>query len=117
MITDSQVRNISLIKQRLRNCLATMNGASQKDQESKFYEYIGIRLRQRRIELGYTQTKVANKLRVTFQEIQKYEKAKNAIPLSKLKIFCEATSTDWSYFFRPLNSLDKKIFMNGREND
>jgi len=117
MITDSQVRNISLIKQRLRNCLATMNGASQKEQESKFYEYIGIRLRQRRIEMGYTQTRIANKLRVTFQQVQKYEKSANAIPLSKLKIFCEATNTDWSYFFRPLDALDKKIYMNGSAND
>ena len=117
MITDSQVRNISLIKQRLRNCLATMNGASQKEQESKFVEYIGIRLRQRRIELGYTQTRVANKLGVTFQQVQKYEKPTNEISLKKLKIFCEATNTDWSYFFRPLNSLDKKIYMNGSAND
>ena len=117
MITDSQVRNISLIKQRLRNCLATMNGASQKEQESKFYEYIGIRLRQRRIEMGYNQTKVAKLLKVTFQQIQKYEKSTNAIPLSKLKVFCEATNTDWSYFFRPLDALHKQIYMNGKTND
>ena len=117
MITDSQVRNISLIKQRLRNCLATMNGASQKDQESKFVQYIGIRLRQRRIEIGYTQTRVAKILGVTFQQVQKYEKPTNEISLKKLKIFCEATNTDWSYFFRPLEALDKKIYMNGSAND
>ena len=117
MYTDSQVRNISVIKQRLRACLATMNGASQKEQESKFYEYIGIRMRQRRLELGYTQTIFSNICRVTFQQIQKYEKSQNAIPLSKLKIFCEATNTDWSYFFRPLDSLKKSIYLNGRGND
>ena len=117
MYTDSQVRNISVIKQRLRACLTTMNGASQKEQESKFYEYIGIRMRQRRLELGYTQTRIANICKVTFQQIQKYEKSQNAIPLSKLKIFCEATNTDWSYFFRPLDSLKKSIYLNGRGND
>lgn len=113
MITDSQIRNISLIKQRLRACLATMNGASQKEQEIKFDEYIGIRLRQRRIELGLTQTKIANKLGCTFQQIQKYEKSTNAIPFKKFVIFCEVTNTDWSYFFRPLNKLGKKIYVNG----
>jgi len=99
MITDSQVRNISLIKQRLRNCLATMNGASQKDQESKFYEYIGIRLRQRRIELGYTQTKVANKLRVTFQQIQKYEKGTNGVSSIRLLQLSNYLKVPINYFF------------------
>ena len=50
-------------------------------------------------------------------KIQKYEKSVNAIPLSKLKIFCEATNTDWSYFFRPLDTLNKKIYLNGSAND
>ena len=117
MYTDSQVRNISVIKQRLRACLTTMNGASQKEQEFKFYEYIGIRMRQRRLELGYTQTRIANICRVTFQQIQKYEKSQNAIPLSKLKIFCEATHTDWDYFFRPLRKLNKKLYSNGRDDE
>ena len=60
MYTDSQVRNISNIKQRLRATLTTWNGASREDNRKKFYEYLGIRMRQRRLELGYTQTRIAN---------------------------------------------------------
>ena len=52
MYTDSQVRNISNIKQRLRATLTTWNGASREDNRKKFYEYLGIRMRQRRRELG-----------------------------------------------------------------
>jgi len=115
-LNDSAVRNISLLKQRLRSCLATMNNASQKDNERKFTDYIGIRLRQRRIELGLTQTKVSNYLNCSFQQIQKYEKGTNGLSVVKLKIFCEATSTDIDYFFRPLNTLKKQIYINGSIN-
>jgi len=117
MITDSGVRKMSVIKQRLRACLATMNGASQNEQEVKFQEYIGIRLRQRRIELGYTQTRIANALNCTFQQIQKYEKATNGMSLVKFVKFLEYTNTDWSYFYRPLNKLGKRIYLNGGSND
>lgn len=113
-LNNSAVRNISLLKQRLRSCLATMNNASQKDNERKFTDYIGIRLRQRRIELGLTQTKVSKYLNCTFQQVQKYEKGVNGLSVVKLKIFCEATSTDIDYFFRPLNTLKKQIYINWR---
>jgi transcriptional regulator with XRE-family HTH domain len=92
-----------------------MNNASQTDNERKFVEYMGIRLRQRRIELGKTQTKIADYLSVTFQQVQKYEKGLNALSLAKLIIFCEATETDLSYFLRPLDSLKKNIYINRRK--
>ena len=98
MITDSGVRKMSVIKQRLRACLATMNGASQNEQEVKFQEYIGIRLRQRRIELGYTQTRIANALNCTFQQIQKYEKATNGMSLVKFVKFLEYTNQYLKFF-------------------
>jgi hypothetical protein len=66
MYTDSQVRNLSNIKQRLRATLTTWNGASREDNRKKFFEYLGIRMRQRRLELGYTQTRIANICKCTF---------------------------------------------------
>lgn len=36
-----------------------------------------------------TQTNVANKLNVTFQQVQKYEIAKNGISSEKLLLFCD----------------------------
>ena len=117
MITDSGVRRLSVIKQRLRKCLATWNHASVEDNKKKFWEYIGIRMRQRRIELGYTQTRIANISDRTFQQVQKREKATNKTPLDEFFMFCEATNTDFSYFFRPLNKLGKKIYMRGNKND
>ena len=43
--------------------------------EENFNVHLGKKkLRMRRLSLGLTQTKVANAINVTFQQIQKYEK-------------------------------------------
>ena len=52
--------------------------------EDTFNTHLGKRLRMRRLSLGLTQTKVANAINVTFQQIQKYEKGTNGI--SSLRI-------------------------------
>ena len=117
MYTDSQVRNLSNIQQKLRGNLSSWNGASRSENKKKFWEYLGIRMRQRRLELGYTQTRIARICACTFQQVQKREKRTNKIPLDDLLILCEATHTDWDYFFRPLRKLNKKLYINGRDNE
>jgi len=52
--------------------------------ESNFNGHLGSKLRMRRLSLGLTQTKVAQAINVTFQQIQKYEKGTNGI--SSLRI-------------------------------
>ena len=52
--------------------------------EGNFNRHLGTKLRLRRLALGLTQTKVAQAINVTFQQIQKYEKGTNGI--SSLRI-------------------------------
>ena len=52
--------------------------------EANFNKHLGSKLRMRRLSLGLTQTKVAQAINVTFQQIQKYEKGTNGI--SSLRI-------------------------------
>ena len=52
--------------------------------EANFNRHLGAKLRMRRLALGLTQTKVAQAINVTFQQIQKYEKGTNGI--SSLRI-------------------------------
>jgi len=47
--------------------------------EGNFNRHLGAKLRMRRLALGLTQTKVAQAINVTFQQIQKYEKGTNGI--------------------------------------
>ena len=57
--------------------------------EGNFNRHLGAKLRMRRLALGLTQTKVAQAINVTFQQIQKYEKGTNGI--SSLRIMQLAT--------------------------
>ena len=57
--------------------------------EGNFNKHLGSKLRMRRLALGLTQTKVAQAINVTFQQIQKYEKGTNGI--SSLRIMQLAT--------------------------
>jgi transcriptional regulator with XRE-family HTH domain len=48
-------------------------------------KYVGSRVRMRRQMLGMSQGKLADKLRLTFQQVQKYEKGTNRISASRLQ--------------------------------
>ena len=67
--------------------------------EVSFNRHLGSKLRMRRLVLGLTQTKVAQAINVTFQQIQKYEKGTNGI--SSLRIMQLATflKVPVGYFF------------------
>ncbi|MGC2779686.1 MAG: helix-turn-helix transcriptional regulator, partial [Bradyrhizobium sp.] len=51
---------------------------------------IGRRIRMRRLELGMSQTDLANAVGVTFQQIQKYERGTNGIRGSRLAAIAAA---------------------------
>ena len=42
-------------------------------------KFIGRKLKKRRLQLDYSQTEVAKKIGVTFQQVQKYEKGQNSL--------------------------------------
>ena len=54
--------------------------------------------KEKRVPNVMTQSKIANKMNLTFQQIQKYEKAANRIPLIKLIIVADYLDKPISYF-------------------
>ncbi len=62
-------------------------------------KYVGSRVRGRRMALGISQTKLANELGVSFQQVQKYEKGSNRISASKLLATSHLLERPVSYFF------------------
>ena len=54
---------------------------------------IGALIRQRRLELGVSQTTLADAVGVTFQQIQKYEKGINRVSASTLMEIAMALDT------------------------
>ena len=64
--------------------------------------HIAQRLQLRRVMLGMTQTDLAKRCGVSFQQIQKYETANNHISASRLFDLSQALETPVSFFFSGL---------------
>ena len=67
--------------------------------EENFNVHLGKKLRMRRLSLGLTQTKVANAINVTFQQIQKYEKGTNGVSSSRLMQLVMFLKVPVNYFY------------------
>ncbi|MBQ9090380.1 MAG: helix-turn-helix transcriptional regulator [Alphaproteobacteria bacterium] len=62
-------------------------------------EYIGARIRIRRNLLGLSQDQLAKSLRISFQQVQKYEKGSNRIAGSRIWQLARTLNIPVSYFF------------------
>ena len=67
--------------------------------ESNFNRHLGSKLRMRRLSLGLTQTKVAQAINVTFQQIQKYETGTNGISSLRIMQLANFLKVPVVYFF------------------
>ena len=62
----------------------------------------------RRLSLGLTQSKVANAINVTFQQIQKYEKGTNGVSSSRLIQLSKYLKVPVTYFFEDFADYIKR---------
>jgi len=69
--------------------------------------YVGNRVRMRRLMLGISQTRLANALGVTFQQVQKYEKGTNRISASRLQHISHILQVPIPFFFEGLPTVTK----------
>ena len=67
--------------------------------EDNFNNHLGKKLRLRRLSLGLTQTKVAEAINVTFQQIQKYEKGTNGVSSARLMQISNFLKVPVTYFY------------------
>ena len=83
---------------------------------SELYVYIGSKIKEARYDYRrivteakkvMTQSDLAQACGVTFQQIQKYEKATNKVPLDNLLLIAQATRKDLLYFL-PTNNERKE---------
>ena len=74
--------------------------------ETNFNRHLGSKLRMRRLSLGLTQTKVAQAINVTFQQIQKYEKGTNGISSLRIMQLANFLKVPVVYFFEDYPSYD-----------
>ena len=67
--------------------------------DKNFNIHLGKKLRMQRLSLGLTQTKVANAINVTFQQIQKYEKGTNGVSSNRLMQLSNFLKVPITYFY------------------
>jgi transcriptional regulator with XRE-family HTH domain len=61
--------------------------------------YVGARIRLRRNMLGMSQTEMADRIGITFQQVQKYEKGVNRVGASRLMQICEVLHVTPAWLF------------------
>jgi transcriptional regulator with XRE-family HTH domain len=64
--------------------------------------HVGLRIRLRRKELGISQGKLAESIGLTFQQVQKYERAANRVSAPKLWEMARAPNTSVAFFYEGL---------------
>ena len=85
--------------------------------ESNFNRHLGSKLRIRRLALGLTQTKVAQAINVTFQQIQKYEKGTNGISSLRIMQLASFLKVPVLYFYEGFSAYEGESLSNeGDEN-
>ena len=74
--------------------------------------HVGLRIRMRRKELGISQERLAESIGLTFQQVQKYERAANRVSASKLWEMSRALNTSISYFYEGLSDTPEPLGTN-----
>ena len=69
--------------------------------------HVGARVRERRVSLGMSQTKLGECLGLTFQQIQKYERGTNRLSASKLWTLSNLFKVPIEWFFDGLGKAGK----------
>src|SRR5579859_2754800 len=79
--------------------------------------HVGLRIRMRRKELGISQERLAEAIGLTFQQVQKYERAANRVSASKLWEVARALQTSVAYFYEGLPTEDRPDLRRGPKLD
>lgn len=71
-------------------------------------KYVGSRVRMRRLMLEMSQEKLGEKLGLTFQQVQKYEKGTNRIGASRLQHISQILKVPVAFFFEGVSGTGKQ---------
>ena len=87
-----------------------------KDDEIIFTKIVGLQLKKIRLMRGYTQTRVAKAINITFQQIQKYERGTSECKTINLKKLSEYFDVSFDYFIKPILDANLTFITKRREN-
>jgi len=73
---------------------------TKTDEHARIDIAIGARIRERRVSLGMSQSKLAGAIDLTFQQVQKYERGANSLSVARLLQIAEALNSPVSFFLQ-----------------
>lgn len=76
--------------------------SEKKKQANPIDIHVGSRIRMQRNLVGLSQEKLGEKLGITFQQIQKYEKGANRVGASRLQTLADILGVQVNFFFEGL---------------
>jgi len=95
---------VSAIVQSARTIMTTKTKRADATDHS-----VAEKIRVQRILCGLSQTELGNKLGVTFQQIQKYEKGSNRVSAGRLKQIADILEIPVSFFFEGASGKDASV--------
>jgi transcriptional regulator with XRE-family HTH domain len=109
MARKTTLRVISGGKKKTNDVPTNTRSAGKYDVE------LGKRIRLRRVELDISQSDLADKLGVSFQQVQKYEKGVNRVGASRLQQIATALDVPVTFFYesqtRGAKEVDSLLFI------
>jgi len=81
---------------------------TQRPDEQAVDTIIGRNLRAFRLQRGMSQEQIAEAVKLTFQQIQKYEKGSNRISGSRMAQFCQVLRVTPNDFFKGVPGITQK---------
>ena len=99
----------------INNLLEEWN-ISREHNDKIVTQIIGLQLRKIRLVNKMTQTRVAKAIRVTFQQIQKYEKGQNLCNPINLLALSEYFNVSFDYWIKPIHNKELTLLTKRREN-
>jgi len=85
-----------------------MDAPVKKKSPNTIDKFVGSRVRMRRTMLGLNQTRLAEPLGVTYQQVQKYESGTSRIGAGRLQHIAQILQVSVSYFFEGAPSVSNK---------
>lgn len=85
-------------------------GIKKKGRATKIDEHVGTRVKDRRNILGMSQEGLAEKLGLTFQQVQKYENGANRIGASRLYSLSKILDVPVGFFFEGLENAQQNQY-------
>jgi transcriptional regulator with XRE-family HTH domain len=95
---------VSAIVQSARTIMTTKTKSADATDHS-----VGGKIRAQRIIRGLSQTELGNKIGVTFQQVQKYEKGSNRVSAGRLKQIADILEVPVSFFFEGASGKDMAV--------